>query len=91
MRRLLLAALLVTILPRTVAPAEEPCPRDTAVAATELAAGHRLFLVAHTSKGWVLMMFGTPAGDRWWVFAVNHRHEACLSSDGDHLEIVQAR
>lgn len=90
MRRLFLAIILAAIFPSPVSPADGPaCPLDTVVAAQELHAGNRLYMAAHTTKGWVLMMFGTPTGDHWRVYAINHRHEACISSEGDHLEIVK--
>lgn len=91
MRPLLIALALSLIFPSSLAPADTPaCPPDTVVEQQQMAAGHRLYAVMHTSKGWMLMIFGTPKGDGWWAFAVNWRHEACPSADGDHLEIVTA-
>lgn len=90
MRRLLLATVLAAAFPSPVEPADGPaCPQDTTIAARELAAGHRLYMAAHTTKGWVLMLYGTSSGDHWLVYAINGRHEACVSSEGDHLEIVK--
>lgn len=74
----------------SVAPATQAtgCPDDTSVELAQRLAGHRLYAAMHSSRGWVLMLYGTPSGDGWWVYAVNGRHESCLSSEGDHLEIV---
>lgn len=64
------------------------CLDDAVVNTAEHLAGHRLYAAMHSTRGWVLMLYGTPSGDHWWVYAVNGRHESCLSSEGDHLEIV---
>lgn len=89
-RATLIAIFLSAVFPSTITPAET-CPTDAAVYAREIGGGNKLYAAMHTSKGWVMLLFGTPSGDAWRAYAVNGRHDACLSSEGDRLEIVAPR